>query len=354
VERVPTRRWASKSSWRLTFTVWSVVLVVWAAVTLLIDYDTLLAIRELVRGRAPIAVLAAIIAIPVLVDATRNFTRQWAARQRHAGRARASEVTSWGTVVPATTPRQFRGDARSELTWRERAIVEQGQLAYGIVHHHGELSSVRFEAPWGDVIGSRPVRAVKPRPREGSPAPLLFEPGALVGVAPTLLGLELERSEPPDLRRELEVAPLGEAPASLTTALLPTLHPVERMSRYRTMDVGMLELGDGRLSLAPSAGDPVTVRLDQPFRVEAKTHLLDPERAELVLRIEPRTNTAYRAGNAAPLVLKTELPQRRIDRGVPIGWCDACYVSPDDFDALWCAIVSAADDDELTRAVTPT
>src|SRR5690606_9041323 len=119
-------------------------------VTLLIDKETLLVVRRIVgeQGRLPVLILAVIVVGPLLIDAVKN-----ASRYRWRGERRRDAVTSWAASPPATTPRRFRaGAAKADLTWRERAIVEQGQLAHGTVLHHGELTSVRYAAPWGDVI----------------------------------------------------------------------------------------------------------------------------------------------------------------------------------------------------------
>jgi hypothetical protein len=354
VERAHTRRWASKASWRLTFTVWSAVLVLWAVVTILIDYNTLLFIRKIVgeHGRAPIVVLAVVIVLPMLVDAVRNASRHRSVRRSQAWRD--DPTSSWRQAVPAMTPRRFRSrdDAEANLTWRERAIVEQGQLAYGSVLHHGALSSVRYVASWGDEVASRPVAAAEPRPREGSRAPLLFEPGAHVGVAPTLLRLEFRVGESHDTRPALEARSTVSGPDALSLPLVATLHPVERMSRYVTTNVGELELADGQLTLTPASGDPTSIRLDKPFRVEASVFLLADNRAELNLLLEPRTHTAYRAGEIVPISFKSELAQERIDHRLPQAWKDVCYLEPKDFDALWSAIVSFDDDSTSTSCVS--
>lgn len=345
--RSSDRRWAKKGSWRLTFTVWTIVLMVWGIVTLTIDYDTLVVIRDLFgrRWQGPALALGVVILGPMLVDALRNGLI-------HRRGLRASPLDAaagWTDEVPAVTPRKFRGEI--ELTWRERAIAEQGQLAYGTVVHHGELSSVQFDTPWGDTIGSRPVAAPEPRPREGSRAPLLFEPGAHVGVAPSLLGLSFLRATTSDQRPALTPTPAGASDAEMVAPLMATLHPVERMSRYRAVDVGELSLDKGKLTLTPCAAEPVTVLLDSPFRVELSVFLLPEGRAELNVRIEPRTHTAYRASVVTPLQLKTEIAQARVDRRVDRGWVDACYIAPQDFDELWSAIVDAADDTALTSSV---
>ncbi len=354
------RRWASKTSWRLTFAVWSALLVLWGVVTVLIDRDALLLIRELVgeHGRSPIVVLAAVIIVPVLADAWRNGSRSkglW----RHRS-LRRSASARWQSDAPAMTPRRFRAGARqaqSPLTWREKAIVEQGQLAYGTVHHHGELTSVQYDAPWGDVIASRPVAACSSRPREGSRAPLLFEPGANVGVAPSLVGLEFLVTPMSDTRRVLPLDTRSDDTRAhetnaLSLPIMATLHPVERLSRYCAGDVGQLEFGDERLCLTPVSGEPTTVRLDRPFRVEASVFLLADGRTELNLRIASRTHSAYRAGDSEVIELKTELPQARVDRHLPETWQDACYLGTENFDALWSVLVSASDDATLMRSVS--
>lgn len=341
-------RWASKASWRLTFTVWSLVLVLWAVVTIVIDYDTLVVIRNLIgtRGRVPVIVLAVVVGLPMLVDVVRNASRNQRGRRKRDW----NDATSrWETSTPAMTPRRC-SDATVDLTWRERAIVEQGQLAYGVVVHHGELTSVRYLAPWGDEIASRPVVA-KTRPREGVLAPLLFEPGAHVGVAPSVLGLAFLVPPADDLRSTLQPTSVDVEEASFTATVAATLHPVERLSRYCTADVGEVTLSDGKLTVAPLSSEPTTVRLDKPFRVELSVFLLAGARAELNMTIEPRTHSAYRAGDSVSITLKTELPQARLSRRLPQAWVDACYVQPAHFDTLWRAIVSYADDTSLTSSV---
>lgn len=342
----------SRASWRLTFTAWSLVLAAWAAMTISLDYDALVFIRRLMgeHGRLPVMLLAAVIALPLFVDALQNlprYRRRWLERVRHD-----PALSSWSATVPSSTPRLFREGDGAPLTWRERSIVEQGQLAFGRIEHHGDLQSVRFEAPWGDTIASRPVLMSGERPREGSRAPLLFEPGAHVGVAPSLLGLRFLAQTPRDERPLLRVdARPVSPPTKLEVPVCATLHPVERMSRYRPTNVGTLSFDGAKLTL--SQGDAtVTVRLDKPFRVELSASLLVGGRCELNVRIEPRATGAYRAREQAVLELKTELPQARVDRRIARAFSDASYVAPADFDALWRVVVTAAGDDELTALVS--
>lgn len=342
----------SRASWRLTFTAWSIVLVCWAVMTVSIDYDALVLLRRLMgeHGRAPVMLLAAVIALPLIIDAVQNlprYRRRWLERVRHD-----PALSIWSSAVPTSTPRVFREtDESAPLTWRERSIVEQGQIAFGRVEHHGELLSVRIDAAWGDTIASRPVAMRGERPRAGSRAPLLFEPGAHVGVAPSLLGLSFLAQAPADERPALQRSDAVRPTVSaLDVPVRATLHPVERMSRYHATDVGELSFDGAKLTLS-QGGKLAVVRLDKPFRVELSAFLLLGGQCEVNVRIEPRAHSAYRAGEQDVLELKTELSQRRVDRRLACAWVDASYVAPGDFDALWRVIVAAADDAELTASV---
>jgi hypothetical protein len=347
-----------RASWRLTFVAWSLVLLLLAIVTSTIDYDTLVLIRELAgkQGNGAIALVALVIALPVLIDAVRNAPSYRQLWKRTSVRDRLR--SSWSSRASGTTPRRCRQSAgsASKLTWRERAIVEQGQLAYGVVEHHGHLSSVRYDAPWGEVIASRPVVVGEGRPREGSPAALLFEPGALVGVAPTLRGIDFYSADARDERVALshsEPISNGHPPPLARTMLVhATLHPVQRLSRYNSAEVGELSFDGVTLTLSQSGTEPSSVRLDKPFQVALSTFVLSGGRAELNVRIEPTASSAYRAGDRKPVQFKTELAQGRIARGLQTSWCDACYLEPRDFDALWAAIVDGADDPTLTASVS--
>ncbi len=348
-----------RSRWRLTLTVWSLVLAAWAVLTISLDYEALVLIRRLVgeHGFAPILALAAVIVLPVLIDAARNLPRY---RRRWLERARRLETLDrWSAAVPSTTPRVFRlapGATLGELTWREKSIVEQGQLAIGQIEQHGALTSVRYEAPWGDVIASRPVAARGTTPRPGMRAPLLFEPGAHVGVAPTLLGLSFAVTPPTDQRTLLAPAHTAAPPShptprhALRVPAFATLHPIERMSRYLSADVGELSLVGPKLTLTLGENTS-SVSLDKPFRVELAVHLLAAGLAEVTVHVEPRASGAYRAGSLAGVRFKTELPQKRLGARLPTAWIDACYLQPSDFDTLWAAIVARADDAELTASV---
>ncbi len=350
--------WSSKTSWRLTFFVWTTVFVVWALVTALIDYNTLRWIQQLTgtERSTPVTFLALVIALPVLVDAIRNATRN---RHRLTARSRSRlGEASWSTAVPAPTPRRSRG-SDEQLTWRERAIVEQGQLGYGMVQHHGDLTSVQLQSAWGDTIGSRPVSATEPRPRHGALAPLLFEPGAHVGVAPTLLGLEFVQTAAADNRtdthfddgEQVTATDLSSGLSAWGARLVATLHPVERLSRYRNAEVGELRLQNDKLTLSPQNAEPVTIALTQPFRVELHAYPLDERRIELHLRVEPRGHAAYRTGEQLALCVKTELSQLQVHSRIPIGWRDACYVAQDDFTRLWRSLLTASNDETLARSL---
>jgi hypothetical protein len=347
-----------RASWRLTFAAWSTLFVVWAIATFALQYDILGVVAKFAgnHGGGATAAVGLVIGLPLLVDATRNVQRGYRLWRRRALQIPAG--ASWSEQVPASTPRQYRGGGIKELTRRERAIVEQGQLAYGRVEHHGELMSVSYQAPWGDAISSRPIAVADP-PREGARAPLLLEQGARVGVAPTLLGLEFLAAEPEDRRGALQPPQIAAhpPPTPLSVALHASLHPVERTSGSRASQVGELSYDGTRLTLAHPAAhpalEPLSLRLDRPLRVQLSTFLLPGAVAELNVCMEPQTSSAYRTGKQQPLRFKTELPQRRIGTRVERAWVDACYLAPRDFDVLWELIVASAGDAALTSSVSP-
>jgi hypothetical protein len=346
---------ARKASWRLTFIAWGIVLVVWSVLTVALDYDLLVLINRLggERHRLLVLALALMIALPLLVDFVRNVPRYRHLWQRRQGRDRST--TAWAEQVPSTTPRRFRSSPGSpELTWRERAIVEQGQLAFGDVVRHGDLLSVRFDASWGETITSLPVPAFGAPPREGERAPLLFEPKARIGVAPTLQQLEFMTSQPADKRVSLPAGQVAhQLPSELTVPVYSTLHLVERSSKPNSAQVGELQLSGDRLTLALGHAEPVTVRLDQPLRVELSAYLRTDGTAELNVFVEPRASGAYRASKHTALQFKTELPQGQVDRSLPLAWADACYVASEQLAPLWRKIVEAASEhqDDLSASV---
>lgn len=249
-------------------------------------------------------------------------------------------------------PRRFKHEGGPELTRRERTIVEQGQLIFGAIEHHGELTSVGATTPWGQTIASRPVVIAGARPREGERAPLLFEAGARVGVAPTLHELNYYGAEAEDRRPPLQpLAPPATPTGSMSLSVHATLHPVHRVSGARDTEVGELVFDGDKLTLQLGDAEPSTLRLSQPFRVELSTHLLPDGRAELNVALEQRTHGAYRAGDPHPVTFKTELDQNRVDRDVPTQWCDAGYLQSEDFDRLWPLVLAQTDDAGLTAKV---
>jgi hypothetical protein len=328
---------------------WSAVFVVWSVATFALDYDLLLMVRRLAGDHGGLAVALAI-GVPLLIDASRNAQRGYRLWRRRVVQRPAS--ATWSDRVPASTPRTFRGGAM--LTRRERAIVEQGQLAYGRVEHHGELVSVRYVAPWGQSIASHPVVGTR-RPAEGTRAPLLLEQGALVGVAPSLLDLEFLAAAPEDRRPHVSTTSERERtiPATkLSIQVHASLHPVVRTSGSKPSEVGELSYDGGRLTLIHPAAEPLSVRLDRPLRVELSVLLLPGGMAELNASIEQQPSGAYRAAESHRIRFKTELAQLHLDRNLEQAWIDACYLSASDFESLWWLIVEAAGDDALARSLS--
>lgn len=341
-----------RGSWKLTFVAWSGLLLVWSIVTVALDEHSLRWLRRLGVERSDVAVpiIALVIGLPLAVDMARNVQRTYQIWKRRA--ATLTPMANWKPRVPAYVPRRFKQEGGPELTRRERTIVEQGQLVYGAVEHHGDLTSVRATTPWGQSIASRPVVITGARPREGERAPLLFEAGARVGVAPTLhdltyFGAEAEDRRPPLLPLDLPTMQSD----TMSWPVHATLHPVHRVSGARDTEVGELTFDGDKLTLQLGDAEPITLRLSQPFRVELSTHLLPDGRAELNIALEQRTHGAYRAGDPHPVQLKTELEQGRVDRAVPTDWSDAGYLASADFDRLWPLVLTHTDDASLTAKV---
>lgn len=337
---------------------WSALLVVWAVVTAAMDYDTLVVVRRLVgeRGHGAIALIAGVIALPLLIDASRNVHRIYRLVRRRS--QQAGRETVWSSDVPIATPRRFRlAEARTPdqvLTRRERVVVEHGQLAMGTVQHHGELTSVRYRAPWGRELTSRPVVVDRERPREGELAPLLFEADTRMGVAPTLHGLSFRVPRVTDDREPLAPhlpEPLPAPATSFDHAVHASLHPIERASGTRPTEVGRLTLQAERLTLSFADTEPITVRLDRPFVASCTVHLLPGSAAEVSLSVEPKIEGAYRGAHPRPLCVKTELPQRRVDVGAEQGWRDVPNVLVDGFEELLSALVTRPDGRGLAKLV---
>jgi hypothetical protein len=347
-----------RGTWKLTFVAWSSLLVIWAVVTAAMDFDTLAVARWIARQRSDwaIAAIALLVALPLIVDAGRNVHRTYRLYKRRSRQERGG--TQWSQQVPTVTPRRFRGEGLADLTRRERMILEQGQIGTGLVTHHGELTSVRFETPWGRTIASRPVEARGERPREGAAAPLLFEPGARMGVAPSLHGLEFVSPKAEDRRESGDaIAPRAEptrvAPAGWEAAVHASLHPVERASGTASTEVGRLAFDGDKLTLTLERAEPVSLRLDRPFRVTLSCWLLPDGMAELDVALEPQTQSAYRAGDEKPLRFKTEISQARLASHLDQARHDDALIAPDDFEAIWGRIVTMSEDDRLASIVRP-
>ena len=343
-----------KASWKLTFGVWSSVMLVWAILTVALNHDLLLVLKRLSddNGSHVTWAVALLIGLPVLLDAARNMPRY-----RRRWRARGSGLMAWQPQVPATTPRRF--ETEHKLTRREQAVVEQGQLAFGRVERHGAMASVRYDPPWGQPVSSMPLEVLEP-PTAGAMASLLFEPGSAVGLAPSLRALKFLRAPPEDLRlAEVPVSTADSLPAPSVRStqsprcckVLATLHPVERFHGSRDAEVGELTCNNQRLTLTMGEREPCTIRLDRPVVVTLSVHLLSDDLLELCVRLSPRRQSAYRNPERHTLCFKTELRQRQVGRAVERRWTDAVYLSPRDFTALWPAIQSAGCDHSVAALV---
>jgi len=348
-----------RGTWKLTFVAWSGLLLLWAVVTAVMDHDTLVVVRRFAgeRGDGAIALIAGIIGLPLLIDAARNVHRVYRLHRRRF--QQDTRDASWSKDVPVATPRRFRESAETTseraLTRREKVLVELGQLAIGVVEHHGEFTSVRYRAPWGRELTSRPVIVEGVRPEDGEPAPLLFEPDTRMGVAPTLFGLLFLVPRIADERGA--VAPYlpperGEPPAAFDHAVHASLHPIERASGTRPTEVGQLVLRDGALTLSYLDADPVSLRLDRPFVASCAVYLLPGSMAELTLTLEPKVEGAYRGATPRALRVKAEIPQRRVDGSVERAWRDVPHMSLRAFDELLAVLVARPDGRRLAKLVT--
>lgn len=338
---------------------WSALLLIWAVVTAMMDHDTLVVVRRLAgeRGDGAVALIAGIIALPLLIDAARNVHRTYRLYRRRS--QQDGPGATWSAEVPAATPRRFRQPQERSpdqaLTRRERVLVEHGQLAMGIVEHHGELTSVRYLAPWGRELTSRPVVVEGERPRDGELAPLLFEPDTRMGVAPTLHGLTFRVPNVTDDRAPLAPTLVEEPPApspGFDHAVHASLHPIERASGTRSTEVGRLTLRDAELSLSFVDAEPMMLRLDRPFVATCVVHLLPGGMAELSLALEPKVEGAYRGAAPRPLSVKTELPQRRVDPGVERGWRDVPHLPLRAFEELLSELAKHPDGRPLLALVS--
>ena len=313
-------------------------LAAWALVTATTDRSSLVMIRRVIGEHDLLAagVVAAVIVVPVAVDAWRflpRYGRRWLARTR------GGNESAWAAEVPLQGPRVFRA-GKAELSWRERAIVEQGQYAVGRVVHHGDLTGVRFDAPWGDTIASRPVSHRGERPPAETPLALLYEPGAHVGVAPSLLDLAFLQPVIVDSRKPLAstTRSASPTPTPLTVPLVATLHPVERMARYLDAHLGDLTIDDDRITL--HGADRTWAMLHDKASMRVSACLLPGKRAEVTIEITHQRDGAYRAHDDDPLRFKTELPQRRLSPALPLAWSDAPYISEADFNHIWPHLVA--------------
>lgn len=350
---------ARRGTWKLTFVAWSALLLVWAVITAVMDHDTLVVVRRLVgeRGHGAIALIAGVIALPLMIDASRNVHRIYRLYRRRSQQDGREAI--WSTEVPAATPRRFRSPPATtpdrELTRRERGVVEHGQLVMGIAEHHGALTSVRYRAPWGKELTSRPVVVEGARPRQGERVALLFEADTRMGVAPTLHGLRFRVPRVTDDREP--IAPfLPEVPprpsADFDHAVHASLHPIERASGTRATEIGRLTLEGDRLTLSFVDAEPITLRLDRPFVATCAVHLLPGSVAEVSLSLEPKLDGAYRGASARALEIKTELSQRRVDVRAEQGWRDVPHVAIGAFEAMLAALVIRSDGRELAKLVT--
>jgi hypothetical protein len=343
-----------RGNWKLTFVAWGAVLAVWAVVTAIIDEDTLRVVRRLAgeRGHGAIVLIGLVIGLPLLVDVAANVHRTY--RLWHRRAVLDADAANWASEVPTNTPRRFRGPDDLSLTRRERSIVEQGQLGFGEVQHHGELASLHYVAPWGATITTRPMPAAA-RPPAGSRSPILFEHGARMGVAPQLQELSFLAAPAGDERCELSApaAATGRPSpnAAFALTLHASLHPVERASGSADTAVGALCFDSGALATTFDKGTTASVRLDKPFCVSLSAHLLGAGTAELNVTVLAAAPSAYRAERPRVLHFKTELPQRQVARHLDQRWVDAPMLRARDFAVLWRTLLCHAEDSELAASV---
>ncbi|MEM1032560.1 MAG: hypothetical protein AAF928_02990 [Myxococcota bacterium] len=342
-----------RGSWKLTFIVWSGLLLVWAFVTVALDEQSVRLLRRLGASRWEVAValVALAIGLPLLIDARRNVLRtyrQWKRRATPVSGAEGSDE------VPAHVPRRFRGAEMAhhdDLTRRERSLVEHGQLLFGTVVHHAELTSVRATTPWGVEVWSRPVVVDgSRRPAPDTRAALVVEAGAKMGVAPALHHLRFIDGPPCDHRGPLAPQPKPAPCGPFEAAVHTTLHPLHRVAGAAPTEIGTIDFDGDTLTLHAGAAAPVAIRLSRPFTVKLSVQLLHHDRAELNLAVEQFSVGAYRAPRTERLQVKAELDQARLSAELPLGWCDATYLRGEDFDRVW-RILAASASDEITSLV---
>lgn len=297
------------------------------------------------RGGAVLLAVGAAVIVPLAIDVARNVRRTHRDWREGGVDPLGGDTTH---EVPVPTPRRFREGDGEPLTRREKTIVAHGQLALGEVVHHGPLTSVRYEAPWGATITSRPVE-VEPRPRDGASAVLVFEPGARVGVAPALHRVVFDAAVTKD-GRPAKVAGREAKGGAWQAQVHATLHPVERFAHTGDTTVGELRLEASRLRMR--LGDVQReLRLDRPFTVVLTCQPLPADRVELCVELTPKEGGGYRATEADAWRIKTELPQRRVAASVAVAWRDGGYLAAHDFERLWGALLAHADQPELSWQV---
>lgn len=254
----------------------------------------------------------------------------------------ASQLTFLAAALAIGWSRD-RADARALLTARRRTqerLLRDGWLVVGVIARRSSGTScdaiaVRYETVGGGERWYRPDGPLSPH-AIGERLPLLIEPGPRdePALAPTLQRISFAAAaHVVDRRRALEPVE-----ASATTRV-PTCTPL-----LAGGPIGELRFAHDRIEQHRSGTDPVVVDLSRPFTVEACAWLLDGDRAAVQLTIRSEAATDYRHASSGPAVirLRTAVPQRRVDRALPLRYEPSPFVAAPEFDTVWSFLAARA------------
>ncbi len=245
--------------------------------------------------------------------------------------------------------------------WR---LLTRGLLIDGVVVRHDPALG-QLTVGWRDLAGADHAQIVRASPllvdahRQGVEVPVLIDPDRPDRASfPSLEGVRF--LHPPEIEdRRPPIDPSSGAsldpPAGWSVEATLYRAPIDPFDRGRWLApfearVGALRFTEEAVELVDSGRPRPRIALIQPFVVHVTAWLLAGGRAEVCVSIRQRSpstasptrmsspSTSMEPGgvaHAGELAFAVELPQARVDRGIPLHQRSAPFIRASDLDAIW-------------------